>query len=1468
MRKSKGSSKRKGAVITGNDGNGDVLTATTDASSSPSLLGSICRFPSTLSPADPKLLLLITVAICMLVLVRTVNNANNTSPARQSSKAKLRGGDKSSPDSEESASSKPNVLIDFFRAVKEKALQSSGKNPSTNEEEKKQSDVGRKENNEPPGQTQSKSSSANRGSFGSRYERMLPRQSDHDASTDDEDDNEDWEDGDDDGETQRSTTSAPPFWSRDDRLLKRKVMEEARQRCLHRYLNDGEVLRLDNDVSSSFSAFSAPLTPSSSSSPSPFKFPPAMSTRVFGLGAEGSMTSGASSSSSSIRAQSGQWVRFWVASVDSRGTLLCNGGASERFTREQFTIEQRRYGEIKKKKQNAPLDSSQGEPFVLLPPLEDTYEIVMEAVPMDTVANFFVAAQMPDGFGFADVAAEEGGSAAVGSHQHAGEAAAQLEVLNPMKPSTFRMFSVPSPSSSSSSSSQQLLTRQNTLNIVSNPLAGYSAYFGNENGLMGALLEKGTASAAPLSGDAADAAARTSLSAALEKHAIVNDGPFASSAAAFNSRSPSTASSPSPNQQTQTLLSRQQTQRGVFSQTAPHITATKVPISRAFYIGYGITEVQAFVKFAGTYDVCVAVTTTSASNGLRVPLQKKGGIALRLPFIPPSVSATATDVTAFETGLHAHQIHFQNGKQINGTEEEQGGVSDGARAPFRYSPLRLNKGVITREYRAQIEAFSALLKEKGSGVDEGGTKGILDNSFQTALVKVPPPSEAEAVSSASSPVWFGQQHQEIIFKNNIFRCVSGTFTPPPPRPPSHPANVRASSKKGDETASADGIQKILCTAPLSAFESAEAYKNRFRSGQWVRLKNFECDINEHCVVASYTGSGVDGGGGITNDKTRGLDGLPKGFSIAPSQSVKALLDTDGWVWATDACVMVFFHQRGIVERLFSRTAGGSPAGVATMLGLSPSLSDVGGTTGNHRGDVGDIFHRAWTVGFGSSVIKQPLSNFLEYRLGTPAMTSPFPIFMEELPKVAGRKKMPGFFSYREYANVISNASRRVPLPHEVELIKKREEEQRKAREGNNGGISTAAAAAAVDDALAKDASYQWVVQMSWAGCPSIVAPPGACHANGQIGMGNWRKVRSQAEWRLNGLLNLYSGEVSSNSGNGGNGRRKTKGEAIKALLSSLTAAGSGDRPLPEGSRGGTEEHKLTHEDIKGIVAELWTTLFPLMPNHFILDFSIWRFPFEDDVYLTQIGAFLEKIDALHKEASELVTNLWRTIGGGASPPPIDFRRPPPLLKTNNDSLSLVRDGGGAVSNLHALLLPKLPQQPLLVWHTRPMSLLVDGNKAAGEHSRPTGLQLEAHSDWSIQDALSGDRVRQEQKKRGKKKQQATAGKGGNEDSTTTSLLWEDHCLSDETRQQLKRFAHDNPFFILLPRYEMTTPFHVGNRYGHFGVHYGSSLGMCLTGGARPGYEMRVCLRKPWVDTMVAEMWINAIASHGASFAAI
>lgn len=95
------------------------------------------------------------------------------------------------------------------------------------------------------------------------------------------------------------------------------------------------------------------------------------------------------------------------------------------------------------------------------------------------------------------------------------------------------------------------------------------------------------------------------------------------------------------------------------------------------------------------------------------------------------------------------------------------------------------------------------------------------------------------------------------------------------------------------------------------------------------------------------------------------------------------------------------------------------------------------------------------------------------------------------------------------------------------------------------------------------------------------------------------------------------------------------------------------------------------------------------------------------------------------------------------------------------------------------------------------------------------------------------------------------------------LSWRiEHTLSTEFPYTADRSAWlERPSVRILSRYELTLPFHFGNTHGHFGVHYGSTKGMCLTGiSHKQGYELSRCLRKTFPDGMLIQWWFNVLES--------
>ena len=72
----------------------------------------------------------------------------------------------------------------------------------------------------------------------------------------------------------------------------------------------------------------------------------------------------------------------------------------------------------------------------------------------------------------------------------------------------------------------------------------------------------------------------------------------------------------------------------------------------------------------------------------------------------------------------------------------------------------------------------------------------------------------------------------------------------------------------------------------------------------------------------------------------------------------------------------------------------------------------------------------------------------------------------------------------------------------------------------------------------------------------------------------------------------------------------------------------------------------------------------------------------------------------------------------------------------------------------------------------------------------------------------------------------------------------------------KNFAEE---ILIVDRFQVTSPLHIGDRYGQFGVHYGNSKGMCLTGSPK-GYDPKSCDRDTVADDVVMQMWFNALAA--------
>jgi hypothetical protein len=150
-----------------------------------------------------------------------------------------------------------------------------------------------------------------------------------------------------------------------------------------------------------------------------------------------------------------------------------------------------------------------------------------------------------------------------------------------------------------------------------------------------------------------------------------------------------------------------------------------------------------------------------------------------------------------------------------------------------------------------------------------------------------------------------------------------------PRTPLFPKNQRCES--------AD-FGKGVDSRPLNVSCRASADRDRFRFGGWYKMPDpKQCD-GVHC-----TGS--------------------------------ALESMEGWVWASDVCI-VHVYTRDELHRMLDKL---------------------------------------WVIGWGGSTMKQPMSNFVEYYMGHPI----FKFFMTQLDLWKSKKKA-GFFSYRQWGVTISN----------------------------------------------------------------------------------------------------------------------------------------------------------------------------------------------------------------------------------------------------------------------------------------------------------------------------------------------------------------------------------------------------------------------------------------------------------------
>jgi hypothetical protein len=86
------------------------------------------------------------------------------------------------------------------------------------------------------------------------------------------------------------------------------------------------------------------------------------------------------------------------------------------------------------------------------------------------------------------------------------------------------------------------------------------------------------------------------------------------------------------------------------------------------------------------------------------------------------------------------------------------------------------------------------------------------------------------------------------------------------------------------------------------------------------------------------------------------------------------------------------------------------------------------------------------------------------------------------------------------------------------------------------------------------------------------------------------------------------------------------------------------------------------------------------------------------------------------------------------------------------------------------------------------------------------------------------------------------------------------------RQHHTHWTHEDwmtkhKHIVYIAKNTITLPLHFDNEFVHFGIHYGSSPGMCNTGHSRKGYEFKLCVRKTWADDAVVAAWWNALVYH-------
>ena len=95
-------------------------------------------------------------------------------------------------------------------------------------------------------------------------------------------------------------------------------------------------------------------------------------------------------------------------------------------------------------------------------------------------------------------------------------------------------------------------------------------------------------------------------------------------------------------------------------------------------------------------------------------------------------------------------------------------------------------------------------------------------------------------------------------------------------------------------------------------------------------------------------------------------------------------------------------------------------------------------------------------------------------------------------------------------------------------------------------------------------------------------------------------------------------------------------------------------------------------------------------------------------------------------------------------------------------------------------------------------------------------------------------------------------------------FFEKYISNMNSRNQQRQKPFQSVHYI--SRHDLTSPLHYsGATFGHFGVHYGATTGMCLTGVSRSDkYGLDKCWRNTAGDWMLIQWWLSILDGESSS----